>query len=160
MTASDTPLTSTTREIQKHMPHRYPFFLIDRMVGCEPGRWVKVIKNVSNNDQFFAGIPPRERVMPEMLVFEALAQAAGVLCHYSGMVSRIGSMIIFLAGSDYSRFGRGVVPGEQILFECEMVRKKSGVAKLNGRAMVGDEVVLESQLTAVIRDGSELMATP
>jgi 3-hydroxyacyl-[acyl-carrier-protein] dehydratase len=160
MTACPVPLTSDTREIQKHMPHRYPFFLIDRMTGCEPGKWVKVIKNVTHNDQFFIGVPRGQRVMPEMLVFEALAQAAGVLCHYSGMVSRIGSMIIFLAGFDHCKFGRGVIPGEQILFECEMVRTKAGVAKLSGRAKVGEEIILESLLTAVIRDGTEMMGTP
>jgi 3-hydroxyacyl-[acyl-carrier-protein] dehydratase len=158
MTDSAPPLVSDAKEILRHMPHRYPFFLIDRMVGCEPGKWVKVIKNVSHNDQFFIGVPRSKRVMPEMLVFEALAQAAGVLCHYSGMVSRIGSMIIFLAGFDHCKFGRGVVPGEQIVFECDFLRSKAGVAKLAGRAKVGEDVILETQLTAVIRDGSELLA--
>jgi 3-hydroxyacyl-[acyl-carrier-protein] dehydratase len=139
-------------EIQKHMPHRYPFLLIDRMEACEPGQWVRVIKNVSHNDEFFAGVPFDRRVMPQMLVLESLAQAAGVLCHYSGMMSRIGKTIFFFAGFDKCRFGRDVVPGDLLVLECRMKRAARGVAKLHGQARVNDEMAVESELTAVIRD--------
>ncbi len=133
------------------MPHRYPFMLIDRMLACEPDRWVKVVKNVSTNDSFFAGVPPSRRVMPQMLVLEALAQTAGVLCHQSGMMSKIGKSIIFFAGVDNCRFGRDVIPGDRIDFECTMKRSMRGVAKMNGTATVDGEVVLSSDLTAVMR---------
>ena len=139
-------------EILKHIPHRYPFLLIDRVEACEPNKWVRVIKNVSANDRFFAGIAAERRVMPQMLVLEALAQAAGVLCHYSGMMSRIGKSIIFFAGIDNCRFGRDVVPGQQIVLECTMKRSMRGVAKLTGSVSVEGELVLASDLTAVIRE--------
>lgn len=139
-------------EILKHIPHRYPFLLIDRMEACEPNKWVRVVKNVSVNDRFFAGIPAAQRVMPQMLVLEALAQTAGVLCHYSGMMSRIGKSIIFFAGIDNCRFGRDVVPGQQIVLECTMKRSMRGVAKLSGTVTVEGDLVLASDLTAVIRD--------
>ena len=156
---SETLLTTSSilppadiNEILKHIPHRYPFLLIDRMEACEPGKWVRVIKNVSANDWFFTGVPAERRVMPQMLVLEALAQAAGALCHYSGMMSRIGKSIIFFAGIENCRFGRDVLPGDQVTLECTLKRSMRGVAKLTGTAVVDGELVLASNLTAVIRD--------
>ena len=143
---------SDISEILKHIPHRYPFLLIDRIEGCEPNQWARVIKNVSHTDEFFAQMPVNRRVMPQLLVLEALAQAAGVLCHYSGMMSRIGTTIFFFAGFDKCRYGRDVVPGDQLLLECTMKRAARGVAKIHGRATVDGEMVVESDLTAVIRD--------
>jgi len=150
---------SDISEILKHIPHRYPFLLIDRIEGCEPNRWARVIKNVSQTDEFFAGMPVNRRVMPQMLVLEALAQAAGVLCHYSGMMSKIGTTIFFFAGFDKCQFGRDVVPGDQLLLECTMKRAARGVAKIHGRATVDGEMVVESDLTAVIRDMADEAAT-
>ena len=143
---------SDISEILKHIPHRYPFLLIDRMDACEPNKWARVIKNVSQDDEFFTGVPMDRRTMPHMLVLESLAQAAGVLCHYSGMMSRIGKTIFFFAGFDRCRFGRSVYPGDQLLLECSMKRAARGVAKIHGRASVDGELVVESDLTAVIRD--------
>ena len=143
---------SDISEILKHIPHRSPFLLIDRMEACEPGQWVRVIKNVSQDDEFFVGVPMDRRTMPQMLVLESLAQAAGVLCHYSGMMSRIGKTIFFFAGLDKCLFGRNVIPGDQLLLECSMKRAARGVAKIHGRASVDGELVVESDLTAVIRD--------
>jgi 3-hydroxyacyl-[acyl-carrier-protein] dehydratase len=152
LTTPSTLPPADINEILKHIPHRYPFLLIDRMEACEPNKWVRVIKNVSNNDRFFADVPDRRRVMPQMLVLEALAQTAGVLCHYSGMMSRIGKSIIFFAGIEGCRFGRDVVPGDRVVLECTMKRSLRGVAKLTGSAMVNGELTVESDLTAVIRE--------
>ena len=139
-------------EILRHIPHRYPFLLVDRVEAGERNKWVRTVKNVSANDWFFAGIPPQRRIMPEMLVVEALAQAAGVLCHYSGMMSRIGKSIIFFAGIDHCRIERDVVPGDLLVLDCEMKRTLRGVAKLKGRASVAGATVITADLTAVIRD--------
>ena len=143
---------SDITEILKHIPHRYPFLLIDRMEGCEPHQWARVIKNVSHNEEFFVDLPPDRHVMPQMLLLESLAQAAGVLCHYSGMMSKIGKTIFFFAGFDQCHFGRDVVPGDRLLLECTMKRAARGVAKIHGRASVDGVMVVESDLTAVIRD--------
>jgi 3-hydroxyacyl-[acyl-carrier-protein] dehydratase len=126
--------------------------LIDRMEACEPNKWVRVIKTVSHNDEFFTGVPLDRRFMPQMLLLESLAQASGVLCHYSGMMSRIGKTIFFFAGFDKCHFGRDVVPGDRLILECTMKRAARGVAKLHGRASVDGEMAVESDLTAVIRD--------
>jgi 3-hydroxyacyl-[acyl-carrier-protein] dehydratase len=151
MTSTQLP-PSDTAEILKHIPHRYPFMLIDRMDACEPGEWVRVTKNVTQTEEFFSGLPPHQRVMPQMLLLESLAQAAGVLCHYSGMMSKIGKTIFFFAGFDKCRFGRDVVPGDQMLLDCTMKRAARGVAKIHGRASVEGVMAVESDLTAVIRD--------
>ena len=152
MTTSTLLPPSDITEILRHIPHRYPFLLIDRMEACEPNQWARVIKNVSHDEEFFAGLPAAGRVMPQMLMLESLAQAAGVLCHYSGMMSKIGTTIFFFAGFDKCRFGRDVVPGDQLLLECTMKRAARGVAKIHGRASVDGEMAVESDLTAVIRD--------
>jgi 3-hydroxyacyl-[acyl-carrier-protein] dehydratase len=139
-------------EILKHIPHRYPFLLIDRMEACQPNKWVRVVKNVTVNDHFFEGVAASNRVMPQVLVIEALAQTAGVLCHYSGMMSRIGKSIIFFAGIENCRFVRDVVPGDRLVLECKLNRSMRGVAKLSGTVHVDGKLVLESDLTAVIRE--------
>ena len=81
-----------------------------------------------------------------------MAQTAGVLCHYSGMMSRIGKSIIFFAGIDHCRFGRDVVPGDRLVLECTLKRTLRGVAKLTGSATVDGELVVASDLTSVIRE--------
>ncbi len=149
------PLTANINEILRHIPHRYPFLLVDRVEAGERNKWVRTIKNVSSNDSFFAGVAPSRRIMPQMLVVEALAQAAGVLCHYSGMMSRIGRSIIFFAGIDACRIQRDVVPGDQLVLHCEMKRTLRGVAKIVGRASVDDQTVVTADLTAVIREMDE-----
>ena len=137
-------------EILRHIPHRYPFLLIDRMVSCEPNRWIRVLKNVSACEQF--GASRSGPLMPQMLLVEALAQAAGALCHYSGMMSTAERPIMFFAGLDNCRFGRDAAAGDQVLLHCELKRSLRGVAKLHGTATVGTETILEADLTAVVRD--------
>lgn len=139
-------------EILRHIPHRYPFLLIDCVEAGERNKWVRTVKNVSANDWFFSGVPAGRRIMPQMLVLESLAQAAGVLCHYSGMMSGTGVAIMFFAGIDDCRFERDVVPGDRLLLDCVMKRTLRGMAKLTGRASVDGETVASAELTAVIRN--------
>lgn len=141
---------SNIGEILHHIPHRYPFLLIDRVVACEPNRFVRVTKNVTRTDWFLQGRTPA--VMPQLLVVEALAQAAGVLCHYSGMMSRIGKSIIFFAAIENGRFDRDVAAGERLDLVCTLNQARRGVAKLSAAATVDDAIVVEAQLTAVVRD--------
>lgn len=137
-------------EILRHIPHRYPFLLIDRVLLCEPNRFVRIIKNVTHTDWFLSGAT--RNVMPEMLVIEALAQAAGVLCHYSGMMSRIGKSIIFFAAIEDATFERDVRAGDQLQLECTLKRTMRGVAKLTATASVGNQRVVDAGITAIVRD--------
>lgn len=142
-------------EILKHIPHRFPFLLIDRMEACTPNKSVRVIKNVSSNDWFFRIPDKKNRAMPQMLIVESLAQAAGVLCHYSGLTADIRKLIIFFAGLENCRFGADALPGDTIVLDCELKRAMRGVVKLRGKATVGENTILETSLTAVIRDMDE-----
>lgn len=160
LTTPRTPLRADINEILKHIPHRYPFLLIDRMEACEPHKWVRVIKNVSNNDWFFAGVPVGRRVMPQMLVLEALAQAAGVLCHYSGLTAEMNRLIIFFAGIENGHFRGDARPGDRIVFECVLKRAMRGVVKLRGKAAIDDNAIVETELTAVIRDMADAPKKP
>ena len=134
-------------EILRHIPHRYPFLLIDRMQSCEPHRRVHVIKNVTAGEWFLGAAKPG--VMPQLLVIEALAQAAGVLCHYSGLMG--SNTLIFFAGMEKLECKGSVRTGDTLDLTCTLKRAMRGVVKLDGTASVGGDVVVSGELTAVIR---------
>ena len=117
-------------EILRHIPHRYPFLLIDRMESCEPHQRVHVVKNVTAGEWFFGS--SRRAAMPQVLIVEALAQAAGVLCHYSGLMP--GKSLIFFAGVSNLVFERDVHAGDTLDLCCTLRRAMRGVVKLEGAA--------------------------
>ena len=129
--------------IMELLPHRYPFLLIDRVLELESTR-VRAIKNVSANESFFVGHFPQKKVMPGVLIVEAMAQAGGVM-----MLSLAGpkdDRLIFFTGIDNCRFRRPVVPGDQLVLEVELVARRSTVAKMHGRATVNGELACEADL--------------
>ena len=129
--------------IMELLPHRYPFLLIDRVLELESTR-VRAVKNVSANESFFVGHFPQKKVMPGVLIVEAMAQAGGVM-----MLSLAGpkdDRLIFFTGIDNCRFRRPVVPGDQLVLEVELVARRSTVAKMHGRATVNGELVCEADL--------------
>src|SRR4051812_3480845 len=130
-------------DILKHIPHRYPFVLIDRMEACEPGRWVRVSKTISATEWFFCGVPFEQRVMPSLLLVEALAQSSGVLSHYSGLMKHVSEPIIFFAGIDDCRFGCDVRPGHKLLLECTLIRTLRDVIKVAGYASVDGQMAVD-----------------
>jgi 3-hydroxyacyl-[acyl-carrier-protein] dehydratase len=126
------------REIQRVLPHRYPFLLVDRIIELEPGRRARGIKNVTINEPFFAGHFPGYPVMPGVLVLEALAQVgACALLSQEEWQDRLA----YLAGVDRMRFKRMVVPGDQLVLEVELVKLKGLIGKARGRATVEGELV-------------------
>jgi len=141
-------------EIIKHMPHRYPFILVDRALDGEAGKWIRAIKNVTRNETFFHGLPADRRWMPRVLLIEALAQCTGVLCHFSGLSKPNGETLTFFAGLDRCTFSGRVVPGDQIVFECTLKRAMRGIVKFTGRGTVGETQVIAMELTAALRDRS------
>ena len=131
--------------IQRILPHRYPFLLVDRIEVLEPGQRVVGIKNVSVNEPFFQGHFPGRPIMPGVLIVEALAQAAGVLIG-DGESDRIP---LFL-GIDKARFRRQVVPGDQLRLEVEMVQFRRNVCRAAGKAFVGEELAAEAGIMATL----------
>jgi len=131
------------------MPHRYPFLLIDRVLEMEECS-LRALKNVTMNEPFFQGHFPGTPVMPGVLVVEAMAQAAGylLLCQ----VEDRDDKLIYFTGIDKCRFRKPVVPGDQLIFEVELVAKRSTFAKIRGRALVDGEVVCEAQMMSAMAD--------
>ena len=138
-------------QILKKLPHRYPMLLVDRVLELEKGQRIKAIKNVSINEDFFNGHFPRRPVMPGVLMIEALAQASALLAFETLGQSPDDNTVYYFAGIDNARFKRPVEPGDQLVLEATLERMKASVFKFKGRAMVGDEVAVEADLTCTMR---------
>ena len=144
--------TLDIRDILGHLPHRYPFLLIDRVIELEKGKRIVAIKNVTINEPYFVGHFPHLPVMPGVLQIEALAQAAGILSFQTmGRVSDERSVYYFV-GIDHARFKRPVVPGDQLRLEVEIVRVARSIWKYAGRATVDGQVSAEAELMCTLRE--------
>ncbi|NDJ19424.1 3-hydroxyacyl-ACP dehydratase FabZ [Myxacorys almedinensis] len=134
----------TAIEIQKLLPHRYPFLLVDRVIEYIPGKRAVGIKNVSFNEPYFQGHFPGKPIMPGVLIVEAMAQVGGVVL--TQMLESEGSLFLF-AGIDKVRFRRQVVPGDQLVMTVDLLRvKQRRFGKMQGRAEVNGKLVAEGEL--------------
>src|ERR1700741_2064410 len=145
--------TLDINEIQRILPHRYPFLLVDRIIELEP---MVGIKNVTRNEPFFAGHFPDFPVMPGVLIVEAMAQAAGglVLKTIAERHSKLG----LLVGIENARFRRPVVPGDTLRMEMKVIKRKASVAKMAGVATVDGVVVAEAEVMCKLADKEEKQA--
>jgi 3-hydroxyacyl-[acyl-carrier-protein] dehydratase len=133
--------------IMQRLPHRYPFLLIDRIIRIVPGEEIVALKNVTLNEPFFQGHFPSKPVMPGVLIVEAMAQAGGVLAAEARGPDKRGEIIYFM-GMDSVRFRKPVVPGDQLVLEARVLKMRSKVAKMAGRALVDGQLVAEAELLA------------
>ena len=133
------------------LPHRYPFLLIDRVVGIEPGKSLSAIKNVSINEPFFQGHFPGQPVMPGVLILEALAQATGLLA-FTDMGELHKSKLYLLVGIDKSRFRGQVVPGDQLTLNISLKRNIRGIGMYSCEALVDGEVVADAEMMCSAQD--------
>ena len=136
------------QEIQRLLPHRYPFLLVDRVVELTPEKSLKAFKNVSINEAFFQGHFPGYPVMPGVLIVEALAQAAALLAFKSRGVE--GAGLVYLVGMDGVRFRRPVVPGDRLDLSVTVLRSKARILKVRGEASVGGQLACEAELIATL----------
>lgn len=139
-------------DIMRHLPHRYPFLLVDRVLELVPGEKVVAIKNVTMNEPHFPGHFPHHPVMPGVLIIEALAQAAGLLAFKTADKEPGPDTVIYFVGIDNARFKRPVVPGDQLRLEAEITKNMRGIWKFTARAMVGDQLACEADLMCTVRD--------
>ena len=141
----NTPPALDVNKIMKILPHRYPFLLVDRILSFVPMERVTGIKNVSVNEPFFQGHWPETPVMPGVMIIEAMAQVSAVLIF--GDTRDPDGKLAFFLGVDKARFRRTVVPGDQLLIECEMVRRRRNACKVAAKALVDGVVVAEAVMT-------------
>ena len=141
-------------EIQKLLPHRYPFLLVDRVTELTPGQKLTGYKNVTINEPFFGGHFPGHPVMPGVLIVEALAQASALLAYKSaGMDPE--QKVTYLMGVDGARFRKPVIPGDRLELTVEVLKQKGPVWKTKGVASVDGQKVAEAEFLATVVDKNQ-----
>ncbi len=136
------------QQILQHLPHRYPFLLVDRVLEIIPNHKITAIKNVTCNEPFFTGHFPQRMVMPGVLILEALAQAGALFASKTNLVQN--SLFLF-AGIENARFKRIVEPGDQLRLEVSLVKHKQAVWKFSGIATVDGELACSADMTSVVQ---------
>ena len=137
-------------QIQKIIPHRFPFLLVDAITELDPAKRIVGIKNVTMNEPFFSGHFPGTPVMPGVLIIEALAQVAAVLVLRE--IPDREKKLVYFSGIDRARFRQPVVPGDQLTLVVEVLRLKSRLGKLRGEAFVREKLVAEAEILSTIVD--------
>lgn len=145
-------ITMDIAEIMRHLPHRYPFLLVDRVLECEPGKGIVALKNVTMNEPHFPGHFPHHPVMPGVLILEALAQTAAILSYVTEGKVPDDSSVVYFAGIDGARFKKPVVPGDQLILKAEILRNMRGIWKYSTRAEVDGVLVAEAEMMAALRN--------
>ena len=137
--------------IRAHLPHRYPFLLVDRVVALEPGVSIEAYKNLTINEPFFDGHFPDNPVFPGVLLVEAMAQAAGILGFKTMGKTPADGSIYYLVGVDGLRFKRPCVPGDQVRLHAEIVSERRGIWKFAVSAKVDGETCASATILCADR---------
>jgi 3-hydroxyacyl-[acyl-carrier-protein] dehydratase len=148
------PTTLDIEGIINRLPHRFPFLLVDRVLSVESGQSIVAVKNVSINEAHFEGHFPQYRVMPGVLIVEALAQAGGILAWESANAEDQNVTILYLVGLENVRFKQPVIPGDQVLLKAHLTKHRRGVWRFDCEAEVDGKVVAEAEITMVTRKES------
>jgi UDP-3-O-[3-hydroxymyristoyl] N-acetylglucosamine deacetylase/3-hydroxyacyl-[acyl-carrier-protein] dehydratase len=137
------------RRIQKILPHRYPFLLVDKIIEVEGDTRITGVKNVTFNEQFFQGHYPGTPIMPGVLIVEAMAQVSGLL--FAQRLEHTGKLAVLLS-MDGVKLRKAVVPGDQLILTAETVRLRRRTAHCRCQAMVGDVVAAEADIKFMLLD--------
>ena len=140
------------RKVMEMLPHRYPFLLVDRILEVVPGEKIKCLKNVTINEPFFEGHFPGAPIMPGVLIVEAMAQSGGCLFLLSRPQDE--DVIFYFMGMDKVKFRKPVVPGDQLIFEVEILKMRAKAIKMAAKALVDNKVVAEGEFMATIGERS------
>ena len=142
-------------EIEKLVHHRYPFLFIDKVIGCQHGKYLQAIKSVTATEPFFQGHFPGRPIMPGVLIVEAMAQAAGVLISLSfrdQLAVGDSPPLYYLVGIDKVRISRPVVPGDRLLLEVRVERIRSRLCIFSTSASVDGETVATAELRSTFSE--------
>jgi 3-hydroxyacyl-[acyl-carrier-protein] dehydratase len=140
-------------EIQKFLPHRYPFLLIDKVVEMSRCKRIVAIKCVTINESFFQGHFPKKPIMPGVLILEAMAQAGGLLLLQE--IPDRDNKLMYLASMNDVKFRRPVVPGDQLRIEVNVVTWKGDFCKVEAKAFVEENLAAEARMLCVMADREE-----
>ena len=142
-------------EIQKILPHRFPFLLVDRIDTLTPGEYVEGYKNVSISEPIFQGHFPDHPIYPGVMIIEGMAQAGGVLAFKSmdnATQEEIENKVVYFMSIDKAKFRAPVTPGDKLVYKINVIRNKGAVWQLDAKAYVDDKVVAQAELKAMIVD--------
>jgi len=140
------------QQILQHLPHRYPFLMIDRVTDFKAGESLVGYKNVTYNEPFFSGHFPERPVMPGVLILEAMAQATGLLAFRTVDRGAKRESLYFLVGIDKARFKRPVEPGDQLVLKANLIRSRRGIWVFNTEASVDGMVVATAEIMCTEQD--------
>jgi 3-hydroxyacyl-[acyl-carrier-protein] dehydratase len=138
--------TIDTQGILGLLPHRYPFLLVDKVISCEPGKSITVLKNVTVNEPYFQGHFPGRPIMPGVLIIESMAQACGLLAFETVGTAPVDGKVFVFVGIDKARFRSPVQPGDQLILKAEFSRRVKTIWKFNTTAEVDGRVVASAEL--------------
>ena len=142
-------------EIQKILPHRYPFLLVDRITDLTKGEYIEGYKNVSISEPVFQGHFPDHPIYPGVMIIEGMAQAGGVLAFKSmdnATQEEIANKVVYFMSIDKAKFRAPVTPGDQLVYKINVMRNKGAVWQLDAKAYVDDKLVAQAELKAMIVD--------
>ena len=151
---SNTLESADILKIMKYLPHRYPFLMIDKIIEIDTDNSCIGIKNVTFNEPHFLGHFPGQPVMPGVLIIEAMAQTAGVLCA-SSLESDFSPTLVYLMTLDKVKFRKPVVPGDVVRIPVEKIKKRGLIWRFKAEALVDDEIVAEAEICAMMVEESE-----
>jgi len=142
-------------EIQKILPHRFPFLLVDRVVKLDSGKSIEAYKNITITEQVFQGHFPGHPIYPGVMIIEGMAQAGGILAFKS--MDEAGQndtkdKVVYFMSIDKAKFRNPIKPGDKLVYKLNVLKHKSNIWVLEGKAYVDDKLTAEAELKAMIVD--------
>lgn len=140
------------QEIQRLLPHRYPFLLVDRILELDRGRSIQVVKNITADEPCFQGHFPGIPIFPGVLILEVMAQASGLLVFKSPEYCPKDDNLYMLVGIDKARFKKTVVPGDRLIVDVELLRIRQNCASFDATARVDGEMVASARIMCMFKE--------
>ena len=144
--------TADILQIMQMIPHRYPMLMVDRVVDMSPDQSAVGIKNVTINEPHFVGHFPARPIMPGVMIVEAMAQTAAVLCAYSERDLQGSGKLVYFLAIENARFRKPVVPGDSMRIHVTRTHRRANVWKFDGKCTVDEKVVAEANFSAMVVD--------